>query len=95
MKASKFAAFVLGAALAAPAATLACDGYAPSMKMTHSGTVQSVDTAANTFTIREGNRPITFKAEPLMLVGLTADESWVTVRYRETGDALLAVEIVR
>ena len=98
MKASRFAGLVLSAALAAPAGALACgDGYDTGMKMTHSGTVQSVDTAANTFTIQHAgsDRPITFHAQSLMLVGLTPDTSWVTVRYLQTGNSLEAVEIIR
>ncbi|MDX1433216.1 MAG: hypothetical protein R3286_12280 [Gammaproteobacteria bacterium] len=96
MKRSLLASLIFGAALGGPAA-LACDGYVPSMKMTHSGTVQSVDASAKTLTIRNAGseRPITFQVEPLMLVGLTPDESWVIVRYQQDGETLKALEIIR
>ena len=85
----------LAAALAAPMGALACGGDA--LKLTHSGTVESMNAEAKTLTIRHAGseRPITFQAEPLMLVGLTPNETWVTVHYQPQGDALRALEIVR
>ena len=90
----RLVAALIGAAILAPAAVLACSGAGPK---THVGTLTGTDPGNGTISIidAETRQPMTFSAPPDIIESLSGAKGVVRIDYEGSGDALTAIDVQR